>query len=58
MRRAGTDRLGPEIHRAHNREVQANVPREKLLVYNVKMEWKPLCDFLEVPVPEQPFPNM
>ena len=58
MRRAGTDRLGPEIHAAHNREVRANVPSEKLLVYNVKMGWKPLCDFLEVPVPEKPFPNM
>ena len=37
MRRAGTDHLGPEFHRAHNREVRSNVPSEKLLVYNVKM---------------------
>lgn len=57
-RLAGTDTLGPDIHRAHNEGVRSNVPREKLLVFNVKMGWKPLCEFLNVPVPEQPFPNM
>ena len=58
MRRAGTDVVGPAIHGAHNKDVQSNVPREKLLVYNVKLGWKPLCEFLDVPVPEQPFPNL
>ena len=58
MRLAGTDTLGPSIHRVHNEDVMANVPREKLLVFNVKMGWNPLCEFLDVPVPEQPFPNM
>ena len=58
MRVAGTNAFGPVIHRAHNEDVQSNVPSEKLLVYNVKMGWKPLCDFLKVPVPEQPFPHL
>ena len=58
MRRAETDHLGPEIHGAHNREVRSNVPGEKLLVYDVKMGWEPLCEFVEVSVPEQTFPNM
>ena len=58
MRLAGTNALGPEIHRAHNEDVQSNVPSEKLLVYNVKMGWKPLCEFLNVPIPDEPFPNL
>jgi hypothetical protein len=28
-----------------------------LLIYNVKEGWKPLCDFLDVPIPDGPFPN-
>lgn len=57
-RLAGTDALGPGVHRAHNDDVKSRVPSEKLLVFNVKMGWEPLCKFLEVPVPEEPFPNM
>ena len=58
MRLTGMDTLGPGVHNAHNKEVQSNVPREKLLIFNVKMGWKPLCEFLNVPIPEQPFPNL
>ena len=58
MRLAGMDTLGPEIHAAHNKDVQSNVPAEKLLTYNVKQGWKPLCEFLDVPIPEVPFPNL
>ena len=40
-------------------EVRRSVPPEKLLVYDVKEGWKPLCDFLGVPVPEgRPFPHI
>jgi hypothetical protein len=39
-------------------EVKRTVPAEKLLVYEVKEGWKPLCDFLDVPVPEMPFPHI
>eukprot|EP00752_Nemacystus_decipiens_P011716 g10397.t1 len=42
----------------HNREVVANVPAGKLLQFSVKQGWEPLCDFLEVPVPDVPFPNV
>ncbi|XP_057299277.1 uncharacterized protein LOC130629918 [Hydractinia symbiolongicarpus] len=38
-------------------EVKRNVPEEKLLVYSVKEGWEPLCKFLNVPIPEQPFPH-
>jgi hypothetical protein len=27
-------------------------------VFNAKQGWKPLCDFLEVPIPDVPFPHV
>ena len=30
---------------------------EKLLIYNVKEGWAPLCKFLEVPIPKEPMPR-
>ncbi len=43
---------------AFNLEVQENVPSERLLVWSVAEGWEPLCEFLEVPVPETPFPHL
>ena len=34
-----------------------NCPKERLLVYDLKEGWGPLCEFLEVPVPDKPFPH-
>ena len=44
-------------YRIHNHRVKSNVPADKLLVYNVKEGWKPLCDFLECEVPTITFPH-
>jgi Sulfotransferase domain len=42
-----------------NDEVKRRVPAERLLVYEVKDGWEPLCDFLGVAVPEgKPFPHL
>ncbi len=38
--------------------MRKTVPAERLLVYEVNTGWKPLCDFLGVPVPEKPFPHI
>ena len=43
--------------RIHNHRVKSIVPSNKLLVYNVKQGWKPLCDFLECKVPTIAFPH-
>ncbi|KAL8708997.1 MAG: hypothetical protein Q9220_006206 [cf. Caloplaca sp. 1 TL-2023] len=51
-------RMGPKVHSAHNQLMRETVPKERLLEYNVKMGWPKLCEFLEVPVPEEPFPNL
>lgn len=43
----------------HIEEVKQHVPPEKLLVYDVKEGWEPLCAFLGVEVPsEKPFPRL
>ena len=44
-------------YRIHNHRVKSIVPPDKLLVYNVKEGWKPLCDFLECEVPTVAFPR-
>ncbi|HEY2141281.1 MAG TPA: sulfotransferase [Solirubrobacteraceae bacterium] len=42
----------------HNEEVKRNVPSERLLVWSVTEGWEPLCEFLELPVPQEPFPHV
>ncbi len=34
------------------------MPTERLLVYEVKESWEPLCKFLGVDVPDKPFPHL
>ena len=41
---------------AHNAAVQAAIPASRLLVYRAEQGWGPLCAFLGVPVPDQPYP--
>jgi hypothetical protein len=40
----------------HTEQVTAGLAPERLLVYEVGQGWEPLCGFLGVPVPDQPFP--
>jgi hypothetical protein len=43
----------------HTHTVKAHVPPDRLLVYEVKEGWEPLCRFLGVAVPEgKPFPRL
>ena len=42
---------------AHNEAVKATIPPNQLLVYQVKEGWAPLCAFLGVPMPVEPFPR-
>lgn len=46
-----------QVFNEHNRSVQQTVPADRLLVYEVKEGWEPLCRFLEVPVPDRPYPH-
>jgi hypothetical protein len=47
-----------ETFRRHNEEVRRRVSPERLLIYDVKEGWAPLCDFLGVEVPDEPFPHL
>jgi len=53
--------LGQEALRqafvAHNEAVKATIPADRLLVYEVKDGWGPLCEFLDVALPGEPFPK-
>ncbi|OCT49273.1 NAD dependent epimerase/dehydratase [Cladophialophora carrionii] len=50
--------VGPHMYRLHNQQVHDLVPKDRLLEYNVKQGWEPLCRFLEVDVPDAPFPML
>jgi len=45
-------------YNAHFEEVRDTVPADRLLVYSVEEGWGPLCAFLGVPVPDEPFPQV
>ncbi|SCL21411.1 hypothetical protein GA0070616_2293 [Micromonospora nigra] len=45
-----------EVYERHVRDVRQRVPADRLLVYDVSQGWEPLCEFLGVPVPDEPFP--
>ena len=36
----------------------SKVPADRLLVYEISQGWEPLCEFLEVPVPDAPMPHL
>ena len=47
---------GKERYAQHYAEVRKLVPTENLLAYSVGA-WEPLCTFLELPIPDTPFPS-
>jgi hypothetical protein len=42
---------------AHNEAVREAIPADRLLVFDVRQGWGPLCDFLGVPTPDGEFPR-
>jgi hypothetical protein len=49
--------LAKQLFQQHNQRVQQVVPAHRLLVFNVREGWAPLCAFLGKPVPDEPFPH-
>lgn len=45
------------VYEAHIAEVQRTIAPDRLLTFDVSEGWEPLCTFLEVPVPDTPFPR-
>ena len=58
-RQLGCECLSRAAHEysAHNDAVKSTIPDDRLLVFEVKDGWAPLCEFLGVPVPDEPFPR-
>lgn len=46
------------VFERHLEYVQETCPRKRLLVFDVREGWEPLCEFLDVPVPSHPFPRL
>jgi hypothetical protein len=47
-----------DIYLRHNEEVKRTIPKDRLLVFEAKDGWEPLCKFLGVPVPAEPYPKL
>lgn len=41
----------------HNQSVRDTVPAHQLLEFDARQGWEPLCHFLDIPVPDSPYPN-
>ena len=46
-----------EVFKAHEEEVKRAIPADRLLVFEAKMGWEPLCAFLGVAVPATDYPR-
>lgn len=53
----GDDGLAAAMDR-WNERVKGDVPADRLLVWEPRQGWEPLCEFLEVDVPDEPLPNV
>jgi hypothetical protein len=42
----------------HNQDVREAVPADRLLEWSPADGWEPLCEFLDVPVPQAPLPHV
>ena len=47
-----------QVFERHIAEVKETIPSHRLLVFDVREGWAPLCAFLGRPVPDEPFPRV
>jgi hypothetical protein len=47
-----------DVFRAHEERVKATIEAGRLLVFEAASGWPPLCEFLGVDVPEDPYPRV
>ena len=45
------------VYEQNIQDVQETIDADRLLIYSLGAGWEPLCRFLDVPVPDVPFPN-
>ena len=42
----------------HYEGVRSAIPEDRMLEWDIKEGWEPLCSFLGVDVPDEPFPHL
>jgi hypothetical protein len=47
-----------DVYTKHNADVIREVLADRLLVFSPGDGWQPLCEFLGVPVPDEPYPHL
>jgi hypothetical protein len=58
LSRAGSREELVARYEEHLAEVREALPADRLLVWSPKQGWEPLCEFLGVPTPSEPFPRV
>ena len=58
QRRVGGPVTTPEVYEAHIRTVRAAVDKARLLEFQPVDGYGPLCKFLSLPVPDEPYPRL
>ncbi|KAI1374240.1 hypothetical protein F4677DRAFT_461540 [Hypoxylon crocopeplum] len=51
------EKIEEDTLRKHEDHLRQVVPPEKLFFYEVSQGWEPLCQILNVPIPDRPFPH-
>ena len=51
-------RAAMAAYERHNDDVRANAPHERLLEWNPREGWEPICTALGLPVPDGSFPHV
>jgi Sulfotransferase domain len=46
-----------QVFKNHIADVQSEIPADRLLTFDLRDGWRPLCEFLRVEVPDIPFPK-
>ena len=52
------EKNGKRVYQEHYDLVRSIVPKDNLYEYQIGEGWEGLCEFLEVPVTEVPYPNV
>ena len=47
-----------KLYRENNDYVKSTVPSDRLLVFEAKDGWEPLCHFLDLPIPDGDYPHL
>ena len=53
-----TPEYAKKVFKKHIQDVTEYVPEQQLLVYEVTQGWGPLCNFLSIDIPSEPFPHL